>query len=161
MSTELAFDLHRLTAELDRSADRILTAEYGLTYRRFRALLVVGRLGAATQRAVADELGVSEPSASRMTGVLVGTGLLVAVPDPMGGNRRQVSLTLDGRQTVERCQALLEARFADLVQRSGVSYDTYAHDTRRLLDALTGSAERGSTYGTVPKPVLKNRSSAE
>lgn len=141
MSMNLTFDLHRLTAHLDRSADRILGAELGLTYPRFRALLIVGRLGAATQRAVAEELGVSEPSASRMTAVLVTAGLLVADPDPAGGNRRRVSLTTDGAVMVDRCRRLLETRFADLVTRSGVSYDTYAQDTRRLLDALTGSVE--------------------
>ncbi len=140
MSTDLSFDLHRLTAQLDRSADRILTAAYGLSYRRVRTLLIVGRLGAATQRAVAEELGVSEPSASRMTGVLVGTGLLVADPDPKGGNRRRVSLTVDGKEMVEQCQNLLEVRFAELVRRSGVSYSSYARDTGRLLDTLTTSA---------------------
>lgn len=138
---DLSFDLHALTARLDRSADRILQAEYGLSYRRFRALLIVGLLGAATQRAVAEELGVSEPSASRMTGVLVGTGLLDALPDPAGGNRRRLSLTVEGKEVVESCRALLERRFADLVERSGVSYADYARDTQRLFDALNESAK--------------------
>src|SRR4051812_15399141 len=112
---DLSFDLHALTARLDRSADRILQAECGPTYRRFRALLTVGRLGAATQRAVAEELGITDPSASRMTGVLVGTGLLEVAPDPGGGNRRRLSLTPEGKETVERCRSLLEQRFAALV----------------------------------------------
>lgn len=141
MPGDLSFDLHALTARLDRSADRILQAEYGLSYRRFRTLLIVGRLGAATQRAVAEELGVSEPSASRMTGVLVGTGLLDALPDPAGGNRRRLSLTVEGKEVVEACRALLERRFAGLVERSGVSYAEYARDTQRLLDALNESAK--------------------
>jgi DNA-binding MarR family transcriptional regulator len=142
---ELTFDLHVLTARLDRSADHILQAEYGLSYRRFRTLLTVGRLGSATQRAVAAELGISEPSASRMTGVLVGTGLLEAVSDPMGGNRRRLTLTPRGEEVVEQCRTLLENRFADLVQRSGVSYSGYARDTRRLLAALSAPPERRST----------------
>ncbi len=133
---DLSFDLHALTAKLDRSADRILQDGYGISYRRFRLLLIVGRLGAATQRAVAEELGVSEPSASRMTGVLVGTGLLDALPDPAGGNRRRLSLTVEGKEIVERCRTLLEQRFAALVERSGVSYADYARDTRKLLEAL-------------------------
>lgn len=136
MPGDLSFDLHALTARLDRSADRILQSGYGLSYPRFRALLIVGRLGFATQRAVAEELGVSEPSASRMTGVLVGIGLLDASPDPAGGNRRRLSLTVEGKEIVESCRGLLERRFADLVERSGVSYDAYARDTRRLFDAL-------------------------
>jgi len=138
---DLSFDLHALTARLDRSADRILQTEFGLSYRRFRTLLIVGRLGTATQRAVAEELGVSEPSASRMTGVLVGTGLLDAHADPAGGNRKQLSLTVEGKEVVERCRTLLEQRFTGLVQRSGVSYDEYARSTRLLLEALAASLE--------------------
>ncbi|MDN5861310.1 MAG: MarR family winged helix-turn-helix transcriptional regulator, partial [Pseudonocardia sp.] len=137
MPAELSFDLHALTTRLDRSADRILRSEFGLSYPRFRTLLIVGRLGAATQRAVAEELGVSEPSASRMTGVLIGTGLLDAHADPAGGNRKRLSLTVEGADVVERCRALLEQRFAALVRRSGVSYDEYARSTRLLLDTLS------------------------
>lgn len=138
---DLSFDLHALTARLDRSADRILQAEYGLSYRRFRTLLIVGKLGAATQRAVSEELGVSEPSASRMTGVLAGMGLLDAQPDPGGGNRRRLSLTVEGKRMVEQCREVLERRFRDLVRRSGVSYADYARDTRLLLDALNTPPE--------------------
>jgi len=142
---DLSFNLHTLTARLDRSADRILRAEYGLSYRRFRTLLIVGRLAQPTQRALAHELGVSEPSASRMTSVLVRTGLLAADPDPDGGNRRRLSLTVTGKEMVGQCRTLLERRFADLVRRSGVCYSDYARDTRRLLDALTAPPERSAT----------------
>jgi len=132
----LSFDLHALTARLDRSADRILQAEYRLSYRRFLALLTVGELGAATQRALAEKLGVSEPSASRMAGVLAETGLLDSQLDPAGGNRRRLTLTVQGKQMVEGCRELIERRFADLVERSGVSYAGYAHDTTLLMVAL-------------------------
>lgn len=139
MPGTLSYDLHALTARLDRSADRILQAAHGLSYRRFLTLLTVGELGAATQRAVADRLGVSEPSASRMTGILVELGLLDSRPDPGGGNRRRLTLTEPGTQVVRQCRELLEQRFADLVRRSGVTYADYARDTGRLLGAL-GSA---------------------
>lgn len=136
MPENLSFDLHVLTARLDRSADRILQAEYGLSYRRFLALLAVDELGAATQRALAENLGVSEPSASRMAAVLAGTGMLDSPLDPAGGNRRRLTLTAQGKQVVEDCRELLERRFADLVEGSGVSYNDYARDTTLLLEAL-------------------------
>lgn len=136
MPGRLSFDLHALTARLDRSADRILQAEFGLSYRRFLALLAVGESRATTQRELAQKLGVSEPSASRMTGILAATGLLDSRPDPAGGNRRRLTLTTAGTQLVESCRELLERRFADLVQRSGVSYAAYARDTMLLMEAL-------------------------
>ncbi len=135
---DLAFDLHVLNARLDRSADRILRAELGLSYRRYLTLLIVGDVGAHTQRAVADVLGVSEPSVSRMTGVLTQDGLLDVQPDPAGGNRRRLELTEKGKQLVGQCGVLLEKRFASLVERSGVSYMDYARDTRLLIAALKG-----------------------
>ncbi len=145
MPGNLSFNLHALTARLDRSADRILQAEYGLSYRRFLTLLAVGELGAATQRAFAETLGISEPSASRMAGVLAGIGLLDSQLDPAGGNRRRLTLTTQGKQVVEGCRTLLERRFADLVERSGVSYADYAHNTTLLIEAL----------GTSPKQVTR------
>ncbi|GAA4718250.1 MarR family transcriptional regulator, transcriptional regulator for hemolysin [Promicromonospora umidemergens] len=137
----LSFDLHALTARLDRAADRILRAAHGITYRRFRTLLSVQLLNqagahAVTQRAVADEVGISEPSASRMVAVLADAGLLDVRQDPGSGNRRRLQLTPQGSAIVEQGQDLLEERFADLVRRSGVSYTHYAHSTRALLDAL-------------------------
>lgn len=136
MEHRLTFDLHLLTARMDRSADRMLMAEYGLSYRRFLALLIVGELGAATQRELAERLGVSEAATSRMAGILAETDLLDSQPDPSGGNRRQLTLTPEGEHTVEKCQRLLERRFASLVQRSGVPYDEYAGYTQRLLAAF-------------------------
>jgi DNA-binding MarR family transcriptional regulator len=133
--SSLTYDLHVLTARLDRAADRILRSELGVPYRRFLALLLVGE-GAPTQRALAERLGVTEPSTSRMVGVLADEGLLEVGFDPAGGNRRRLALTPEGREQVAACGRVLEGRFADLVARSGVPYTQYAEQTRRLIAAL-------------------------
>jgi DNA-binding MarR family transcriptional regulator len=132
----LSFDLHALTARLDRAADGILRSAYDLPYRRFLALVLVGESGAPTQRVLAERLGVTEPSVSRMTTVLVQAGLLTAGPPPMGGNRRRLELTPAGKQLVLQCRELLEQRFVELVARAGVPYDNYARHTRMMLHAL-------------------------
>lgn len=137
MAGDLSYDLHVLTARLDRSADRILTAELGLSYRRFRALMVVGELGEATQRQLAEALGVTEPSVSRMAGVLATARMIDADADPTGGNRRRLILTVRGKEAVEQGRALLEQRFTALVDRSGVPHAEYAAHTRALIAALT------------------------
>jgi DNA-binding MarR family transcriptional regulator len=136
---DLSFDLHALIARLDRAADRILRSVYHLPYRRFLALVVVGGSGDVTQRGLAEALGVTEPSVSRMTGVLVEAGLLTAEPDPAGGHRRCLRLTPAGKDLLERCRELLEGRFAELVDRAGVPYADYARHTRRLIAALDGA----------------------
>jgi DNA-binding MarR family transcriptional regulator len=129
----LSFNLHVLTARLDRAADRILRAEHNVSYSRFLALTLVGELGASTQRALADSLGVTEPSVSRMTAVLAAEGLLDVQPDPAGGHRRQLSLTNKGKQLVASVQQGLEERLAALVAHSGVPYAEYTEHTAQLL----------------------------
>ncbi len=141
MDDDLSFDLHTLTARLDRAADRMLRAEHDVSYARFRALVVVARLGETTQRELAAALGVSEPSVSRMAGALAGTGLLEVRADPGRGNRRRLTLTPSGKEFVERSRDLLERRFVALVDRSGVPYRDFARQTRLLIGALD-AAER-------------------
>jgi DNA-binding MarR family transcriptional regulator len=133
---DLSRSLHALTARLDRAADAILRAEAGLSYARFLALYMVGSWGADTQRALAERLGVSEPSVSRMTRVLAEDGLLDVAADPNGGNRRRLRLTPAGEEVINRWGGMLEERFAALVEAAGVPYETYARHTRALLQGL-------------------------
>jgi DNA-binding MarR family transcriptional regulator len=144
MDRDLSRSLHALTFRLDRAADRILRAERNVSYRRFLTLYAIGVLGAPSQRAVAEWMGVSEPSVSRMTRVLVDEGFLDAPPDPAGGNRRRLELTASGQALVASCGGLLEDRFAALVETAGVSYGDYRESTQRLFAALTQSADAPS-----------------
>jgi DNA-binding MarR family transcriptional regulator len=139
MSESLSYELHKLTARLDRAADRILHEHEGISYARFLSLVAVQN-GAATQRALAAWLGQSEPSTSRMVGVLTADGLLTAHRTPGAGNVRQLQLTAAGAERVERGSRLLEARFDQLLDRSGVSRACYQRQTRQLLDQLDADA---------------------
>lgn len=136
MARNLSFALHVLTARLDRMGDRLLRAEHDISYHRFLALVFVGELGASTQRALADQLGVTEPSVSRMTAVLAADGLLNVEPDPAGGNRRRLSLTDKGHRLVTTVRRDFEDRLAAFVEQSGVPYAQYAELTERLLSTL-------------------------
>jgi DNA-binding MarR family transcriptional regulator len=136
MEPDLSRSLHKLTARLDRAADAFLRAEAGVSYARFLALYLVGSEGADTQRALADRLGVTEPSVSRMVRVLAEAGLLESMPDPLGGNRNRLRLTANGEQLVARWGRDLEERLARLLKTAGVPYRTYLTHTTRLLGAL-------------------------
>ncbi|MEU6724825.1 MarR family transcriptional regulator [Nonomuraea wenchangensis] len=136
MERDLSLNLHVLVARLDRMADRILRAEHNISYSRFLALTLVGELGFSTQRALADGLGVTEPSVSRMTAVLAAEGLLDVQPDPAGGNRRQLSLTDKGKEIVASLRQEFEDKLAALVAHSGVPYAEFAQHTARLLATL-------------------------
>lgn len=135
----LGLELHTLVSRLERAGDRILRANHGLSYRRFMVLVMVGELGASTQRALADRLAVTEPSVSRMIAALAGTGLLTVAPDPAGGNRRRIALTDSGRTLVNRAGTELIQRLTELVESSGVPFESYLAHTRRLNAALEPS----------------------
>jgi DNA-binding MarR family transcriptional regulator len=131
----LSYELHKLTARLDRVADGLLREAAGLSYARFLALFAVRECG-GTQRDMARWLGLSEPSTSRMVRVLADDGLLEVKTLAGQGNRRQVQLTAKGDELIDRCGELLEARFEAFVTVCGVDYRTYQDQTRRLLDKL-------------------------
>ena len=135
MEGHLAFDLHALTNRLDRAADRILQAECEVSYRRFLALFMADQLESPTQRALAERLGVTEPSISRMISTLSAAGLLDVGRGASGGNRRGLLLTDEGRRLVQRCCGLLEERMTAIVEAAGVPYDAYLDYTTRLLDS--------------------------
>ena len=136
MERDLSRSIHQLTARLDRAADTFLRTEAGVSYARFLALYMVGLEGADTQRALADRLGVSEPSVSRMVRVLADVGLLETTSDPLGGNRNRLRLTAAGEQLVRRWGMELEDRLARLLEAAGVPYSTYLTHTKRLLAAI-------------------------
>ena len=155
MEQALSRSLHMLTARLDRAADQILRAEAGLSYSRFLTLFMIGSAGADTQRALAERLGVTEPSVSRMTHALEEAGLVKAVADPAGGNRHQLSLTQAGAQVVARWGGLLEDWLAALVDASGVPYREYVEHTKRLFETLDAARPRAD-----PRPTVKRNNPA-
>ncbi|HWH12694.1 MAG TPA: MarR family winged helix-turn-helix transcriptional regulator [Solirubrobacteraceae bacterium] len=143
MPSALSYELHKLTARLDRAADGLLRTHEGVSYSRFLSLFAVAG-GAASQRELAAWLGQTEPSTSRMVGVLAQEGLLAVSTVPGQGNRRVLALTQAGAELVDRCGRLLEGRFEELVKRSGVAYASYQRDTRRLLGQLDAAEQRAA-----------------
>ena len=139
----LSYELHKLTARLDRAADELLEREQGISYARFLALFAVSETN-GSQRDVARWLGQTEPSTSRMVTVLADEGLLQVTRLEGAGNRRWLRLTNGGEQLVERCCRLLEGRFEEMVHRSGVPYEPYQRHTRRLLHQLDADENRNA-----------------
>lgn len=143
MPETLSYDLHKLTARLDRAADGMLRREAGISYPRLMALLAVRESG-GSQRELARWLALTEPSASRMVSVLAGEGLLTVTRTAGAGNRRQLALTDSSARLLEKCGKLLEGRFEALVRDAGVPYEEYHRQTRRLLAQLDAYQQAAS-----------------
>jgi DNA-binding MarR family transcriptional regulator len=135
-----AYALHAVVFRLDRAAEAILS-ELGLTYSRFLTLLTIERLGGATQRTIAQALGVTEPSASRAIRGLQEAGLAASDSTPGGGNRRVVTLTDKGQRGVDEAAAHLEKSFASLLDHAGLTRADVLAVTDPLLRALVEGAE--------------------
>lgn len=129
--TQPAHALHAVVHLLDRAAEGVL-ADPQMSYPRFTALLAVERLGSATQRDLAGELGVSEPSASRMAGVLRDAGWVANEAQAGGGNRRRLVLTPEGKRVLDETAEALETAFASLMHRAGIT----GADVRAVTDPL-------------------------
>ena len=136
-----AYALHALVAVLDRAADRILKERLGITFSRYLTLLTLQRLGSATQRELAAELGVSEPSVSRSLPLLTNDGFLTVTSVAGEGNRRRVELTAVGEKLVDEAADILEDSFAQLVKAAGMEPDRILDITNPLLGVLTGSPD--------------------
>jgi DNA-binding MarR family transcriptional regulator len=138
-----AYALHALVAVLDRAAEQILKERLGITFSRFLTLLTLQRLGTATQRELAGELGVSEPSVSRSVPVLTDEGFLTVTSVSGEGNRRRVELTAVGEKLVDEAADILEDSFAELMTAAGMEPDRILDITNSLLGALTGAQDQG------------------
>jgi DNA-binding MarR family transcriptional regulator len=138
-----AYALHALVAVLDRAADRILRERLGITFSRYLTLLTLQRLGSATQRELAAELGVSEPSISRSVPLLTDEGFLTVTSVTGGGNRRRVELTAVGEKLVNEAADILEDSFAQLMSAAGVEPGHILDVTNPVLAVLTGSDDQG------------------
>jgi DNA-binding MarR family transcriptional regulator len=131
-----AHALHALVSRLDRSADRILRAEFDLTYPRFLTLITLRRIAPATQSELATAMGLSEPAVSRMVAGLRAAGLVDVGIVRGAGNRRQLSLTPSGRAAIGKAADRLEEAFRSLAHAAGVGPEDVTALTGRLLAAF-------------------------
>jgi DNA-binding MarR family transcriptional regulator len=99
--------MRAIRAELrrHRSAD--------LTLAQFRALAFVNRQGRASLSEVAEALGLSLPSMSKMVDGLVGRGFMTRIEDPADRRRVVLALTEAGNANL---QAALDATETCLAQ---------------------------------------------
>jgi DNA-binding MarR family transcriptional regulator len=136
-----AYALHALVAVLDRAADGILRERLGISFNRFLTLLTLERLATATQRELAAELGVSEPSVSRSVPALVEAGFLTVTSVAGEGNRRRVELTAVGAKLVGEASDLLEDAFAQVMKQAGVRSKQVLAITDPMLGVLFPDAD--------------------
>lgn len=140
--------LAELAARVEQATSGLLTLSArasidlpgGLSLAQLRALATAERLGPCAQGALAESLGISTSSASRLVDRLVAVGVLDRRPSEV--NRREVTLrvTSAGGRLLRKHEASRQALFADVLRRMRPA------DIRALLrglDAVKRLVERG------------------
>ncbi len=113
----------------------------GMSVPQFRALILLDRQSHSPLTDVAEHLGLSVPSASRMIQGLVVKGFILR--EPGSSDRRQVSLTLSerGRAVMKNAQRKTEAQLAEILSRlSADQRGEVTHATNLLREAFLGDA---------------------
>jgi DNA-binding MarR family transcriptional regulator len=137
-----AYLLHKLVFALDRAADQILRTNMGISYKRVLFLAVLQECGTVTQHALAVALGYSDPAVSTMLLELSKDGYIPTTPSPEHGRKRLVSITPKGSEVVVNGRHLLDSRFDQLMQVSGVDANHYRELTERLYHTLVANMKK-------------------
>lgn len=114
---------------------------HGLSVPQFRTLVLLDRCPAASVSLVAENLGASLPTASRLISGLVAKGLVVRQDCP--GDRRQVSLGLTPRGRLalgSAQQATRDAIAREIAHLGDEQRATIVGAMRLLQDVFAGGA---------------------
>jgi DNA-binding MarR family transcriptional regulator len=114
----------------------------GMSVPQFRALVLLDRHGNPHLTDLAETLGLSVPSASRMIQGLVLKGFVVR--EPGSSDRRQITLTLSdrGREVMKNAQRKTEAQLAEvLANLSADQRGEVSHATDLLREAFLGNGD--------------------
>ena len=113
----------------------------GLSVPQFRALALLDRFPTATLSAVAEYMGTSQPSASRLITGLVSKGFVTrreCVKD-----RRQINLVLTprGRSALETARQATQQRMAERIQALSEADRSMIAGSMRVLNEMFGKNE--------------------
>ncbi len=132
----LGFVVVRIAEAVDRRFLGAL-AELGLTARKLRVLVLLGRSPGSSQRELAGNLGVDAANLVEVLDAMDEDGLLLRARDPDDRRRHRLDLTARGTTLLERANAATagidEAIFAPL-GATRASFEAAARNVWRELD---------------------------
>ena len=101
--------VRKAAAILEREAEAALAAELHISFGQFMVLSVIdAHPGPLNQTAIANHLGLTKGTVSRLIEQGVQSGWIKVSPDPVSRRSRLISLTAEGAHLVQRGDAILE-----------------------------------------------------
>jgi len=133
----VTFTLNHLVGELNKSADRILREEFGLTYSQFLFLVHLHSEGTVSSSVLAKSMGVSRAAVSKRISWFTSRGLVRSGHTPSDNRVLTLALTSQGKMLVAQMSDHLEQRFRERFDSfEGVDLDELNHILLSVLDHL-------------------------
>ena len=133
---------------MNKAADAILRARFGLTYSQFLFLVTLDSCGTVSQGVLADRLGVSKAAVSKRVSWFVDRGF--ARFGPTIADQRVVTLriTSEGHRLVEAMSDVLEKEFrGGFGAVQDIDLDDLNHTLHRLHGLLVGGENTAARDG--------------
>jgi DNA-binding MarR family transcriptional regulator len=120
----------------------------GMTVPQFRTLVLLDRFPTASLSAVAENLGASLPTASRMVSGLVAKGFVARKAHPTDRRQASLVLTTKGRAALNTARQATQHGMAREIERLGdADRATITRAMGLLAEAFAGTALPGSENG--------------
>ena len=136
-SPRSAYALHKLASLIELRASQQLLYEFGISFSHFKVLAVLQEHDAIQQKTIADYLGQTEASISRLVVDLEKHGFIDRFRDMFNRRQNIVRLTTHGAQlaseAAERVDALLVESFSVLSEEEQQHFIAYAE---RILSKM-------------------------
>lgn len=136
---EFWYSVRKAAAILEREAEAVVAAELRISFGQFMVLSVIdAHPGALIQTAIADHLGLTKATVSRLIDQGARQGWINVAPDPASRRSRLISLTSEGEALVSRGDAALEASALAGVATSPAAIRAASATLEQVIDALHG-----------------------
>lgn len=111
-----------------------------LSVMQFRALVFLNRNPGASLSAVAEHLGLTLPTVSKMVGEMVVNRLVTREDSSVDRRRVMLTLTSQGQSLLERARRGTQARLAEILAGLTPEEREAVHEVVQLLQGLFSSA---------------------
>jgi len=134
---EFWYSVRKAAAILEREAEAVIATELGISFGQFMVLSVVdAHPGPLNQTAIADHLGLTKATVSRLIDQGSRAGWIGVAPDSASRRSRLISLTAAGEALVRHGDAALKSSPLGNVASSSTKIRTATATLAQVIDAL-------------------------
>ena len=133
---------------MERSAEALLSAQLHVSFGQFMVLSVIdAHPGPLSQTAIADHLGLTKSTVSRLIEAGAKAGWIIVAPDPASRRSRLISLSSSGEDLVRQGDALLEQSPTVQVLTDEASLQSATNTLQAAIDIMVEAS------GATPPPL--------